>query len=83
MSAFIEARIGRRCRLFAYPNGLVNDYLPNDYLPHRRPEHGLEAAFGGLGGRITPQTSVWDIPRHVCGYHWKTPEALAALLEAA
>lgn len=82
-NVFIEERIGRRCRLFAYPNGLVNDYLPRDYLPHRAPEHCLEAAFGGLGGRITPDTSVWDIPRHICGYHWKSPEALAELLADA
>ena len=80
---YIEQRTGRPCRLFAYPFGHVNAYLSTDYLPHRRAEHGLEAAFGGEGGRITAETSPWDIPRVVCGHHWKTPEALERILAAA
>ena len=82
-SVFIAARTGQPCRLFAYPNGQVSPYLRDDYFPHRRAEHGLEAAFGATGGSFGPDTRAWDIPRVVCGHHWKAPDELAALLEAA
>jgi hypothetical protein len=81
-SVFIGERVGKPCRLFAYPYGHVSPYLAGDYLPHRRAEHGLVAAFGASGGAVRPDHSVWNIPRVVCGHDWKAPEALAALLRA-
>jgi hypothetical protein len=82
-SAFIGERLGRPCRLFAYPYGHVNDYLSTEYLPRRKAEHGLEAAFGAAGGIVRPDDSVWNIPRIVCGHDWKHPEALADMLHSA
>jgi hypothetical protein len=78
--AFINARVGGRCELFAFPFGHANDYLVDDYLPRRTYEHGMMAAFGTGGRPVAPGDSVWNIPRLVCGEHWKSPEELAALL---
>jgi len=77
---FIAERIGRPCRLFAYPHGHVNEYLPHDYLPHRAYEHEMEAAFGASGGWVEGTSSIWNIPRVVCGHDWKTADGLASLL---
>lgn len=77
---FINERIGGRCEMFAYPYGHVNGYLARDYLPNRRAEHGMAAAFGTGGRAIAPGDSIWNIPRAVCGYHWKSPADLLALL---
>ncbi len=77
---YINARVAGRCELFAFPFGHVNDYLVRDYLPGRAPEHGMKAAFGTGGRRVAAGDSVWNIPRAVCGYHWKSPGGLEALL---
>jgi hypothetical protein len=82
-AAFINARVGGRCELFAFPFGHANDYLVNEYLPLRGYEHGMVAAFGTGGRGISPEDSVWNIPRLVCGEHWRSPDELAALLAAA
>ena len=78
----IESRTGSRCRYFAFPFGHVNRYLLEDYLPGRRVEHRMEAAFGTGGRAIERTDSVWNIPRLVCGHHWKSPGELEALLTA-
>jgi hypothetical protein len=77
---YINARVGGRCRLFAFPFGHVNEYLVNEYLPQRAHEHRMAAAFGVGAARIGAQTSVWNIPRVVCGDHWRSPDELLALL---
>ena len=76
---FIRARVGR-CELFAYPSGHASPYLERDYLPLRAGEHRHTAAFGTGGGRVTEGTSRWNIPRCVCGEHWRSPAQLQALL---
>jgi hypothetical protein len=25
----------------------------------------------------------WNLPRYICGWHWRSPEALRAILESA
>ena len=79
---YIRSRVGR-CELFAYPFGHVNQFLAGDYLPRRALEHGMTAAFGAGGGVVTSGTSRWNIPRCVCGDHWRSPGELAALLRQA
>lgn len=79
-SDYINSRLGGRCRLFAFPFGHVNDFLVNEYLPERTFEHRMAAAFGVGVEPITEATSVWNIPRAVCGEHWRSPEGLEALL---
>ncbi len=77
---FIRARGVASCRHFAFPFGHTNAYLVDDYLPTRRFEHGMEAAFGVDGRAIESSDSIWNIPRLVCGYHWRSPQELEALL---
>jgi peptidoglycan/xylan/chitin deacetylase (PgdA/CDA1 family) len=81
--AFINASVGGRCELFAFPFGHANRYLVDEYLPLRSYEHGLVAAFGTGGRAVSAADSVWNIPRVVCGEHWRNAHELAALLAAA
>lgn len=83
-SDFINAAIPRRCETFAFPFGQTNEYLVRDYLPGHRDEHGMSAAFGASDGRaVAPGDSVWNIPRAVCGHHWKSPAELRSLVLGA
>ena len=41
---------------------------------------GLWAAFGTQGQPVTADSELWNLPRYVCGWHWKSPEELEALL---
>ncbi len=77
---FINARVGGRCRMFAFPFGHTNAYLVGDYLPNRASEHRMAAAFGVGGRAVAANDSVWNIPRLVCGHDWKSPRELEALL---
>jgi hypothetical protein len=79
---YINARVGGRCELFAFPFGHANEYLVTEYLPRRGYEHGMIAAFGTGGRAVARGDSVWNIPRLVCGEHWSNPEGLRALLAA-
>lgn len=79
-SEFINARVGGRCDMFAYPFGHVSGFLEREYLPKRQDRHGMKAAFGTGGRAVSPGDPVWNIPRAVCGYHWRSPAELEALL---
>ena len=78
--AYINARVGGRCEHFAYPFGHVNDYLVGDYMPLRAYEHRMAAAFGTGGRGLRPGDSIWNLPRLVCGEHWRSPAELAEKL---
>jgi len=82
-TTLIKSRAGGKCSLFAFPFGHSNRYLVQEYLPARRTEHEMRAAFGVASRAIAPDDSIWNIPRLVCGFHWKTPEELALRLRAA
>ncbi|MBS0569770.1 MAG: polysaccharide deacetylase family protein [Proteobacteria bacterium] len=69
-----------RTTLFCYPYGHVNAYLRADYLPHRRAEHGMRAAFGDGATPVDESSDRWNLPRYICGHHWKSPDSLRALL---
>jgi hypothetical protein len=71
---------GKACRLFAYPYGESNDYLTTEYFPNFRDEHRVEAAFGATADGPSMPSGIWNLPRLVCGYHWKCSSELAALL---
>jgi polysaccharide deacetylase len=79
-SRYINARVEGTCRLFAYPFGHVNRFLVEEYFPQRTAEHGMTAAFSVGVAAITSETSPWNIPRLVCGEHWRSADGLAALL---
>lgn len=77
----IDAHIApTRTTLFCYPFGHVPEYLQRDYFPNRMAEHGMDAAFGDAGAALTEHTDRWNIPRYVCGWHWKSLDELRAIL---
>ena len=69
--------------LFCYPYGHVNDYLRTDYFPRHQSEHGMRAAFGDGASPVDESSDRWNLPRYICGWHWKSPQALHAILEQA
>ena len=70
-------------QFFAYPYGEANDYLIHEYLPAQTANPFVLAAFGTQGGVVTETSDRWHLPRYVCGFHWKTPDAFAELLRDA
>lgn len=77
---YLDAQLrGHRCGLFAYPYGEANSYLIDEYFPA---QSKLSAAFVTGGRAVTADSSIWAIPRYVCGEHWHSEQALEALLRA-
>lgn len=79
-AAKIALQSGRYPSLFAYPFGNSSRYMREQYLPRYAHEHQTVAAFSTAGRHVTSQDSRWDIPRYVCGYHWRSPAELRTLL---
>jgi peptidoglycan/xylan/chitin deacetylase (PgdA/CDA1 family) len=73
----------RRSTLFCYPFGHVPDYLRLLWLPDHGEQHGLLAAFGDGAQPIELASERWNLPRYICGWHWKSPDGLAAILRDA
>lgn len=71
----------QRTTLFCYPYSHVNDYLRLEYFPHVENAHGMRAAFGGGAAPVTIASDRWNLPRYICGWHWKSPEQLRAILQ--
>lgn len=71
--------------LFGYPYGHVNEFLSGDYLPRQAGSENpfVNAAFGTDAGYVTPGSNRWNLPRFVCGWHWKSSEELEKLLSGA
>jgi polysaccharide deacetylase len=69
--------------LFAYPYGETTDYLINEYFPNYTEQHRTVAAFSTGGDYVTRGTNRWNLPRFMCGLHWKSPEGLEAILRGA
>ncbi len=79
---YLNARLDDKpCRVFAYPYGQANDYLSQEYLPEHADRLGLLAAVGGEKGPVTRHSDLWNLPRYICGAHWKSPVELEAILE--
>ena len=79
---YIAAVTGRAPRLFAYPWGQVSPYLADDYFPNEGAAHHLRAAFTTEPAALDAAIDKWRLPRFVCGEHWRSAEAFAALLAA-
>lgn len=67
--------------LFAYPFGIVSQFLSTDYFPNHQSKHRLKAAFSTAGEYATPTSNIWSIPRFVHGHHWKTSNGFSQLLD--
>ena len=72
-----------RAGLFAFPYGETNEYLLRDYLPNHSAQHRLLAAFGTDSRPVGFDSDRWNLPRYICGWQWKSPQALRAILEQA
>jgi hypothetical protein len=68
--------------LFGYPYGHVNEFLSKDYLPRQAQSANpfVKAAFGTQAGFMTANSDRWNLPRFVCGWHWKSSDGLEAIL---
>lgn len=72
---------GKTVRYFAYPYGHVAKYLQEYYLPRYSARHGIQAAFTTQASFISAQSSLYALPRFVCGEAWQGTEQFDALLE--
>jgi hypothetical protein len=80
----IDAAIApARTTLFCYPYSHVNDYLRTDYFPRHESAHGMRAAFGDGAVPVDESSDRWNLPRYICGWHWKSPGELRTILELA
>lgn len=81
---YIDARTNQKALpFFCYPYGHVPAYLRNEYFPTHGDRLGIVAAFSTSGATVNEQTCVWDMPRFVCGFHWKSSDEFEALLDAS
>lgn len=72
--------------LFAFPYGVANAYLLEEYLPGQAGAGGgqfVRAAFSTEPAPVTHDTNRWWIPRYVCGHHWKSTDDLQLILRDA
>ena len=88
VAAEVIARIAPNpgVELFAFPYGIANPYLIEEYLPQQAKSGGgqfVRAAFSTEPAPVTRESNCWWIPRYVCGHHWKSPEEFAAILRDA
>lgn len=72
-----------RSSLLAWPYGEASNYLLDDYLPTHQAEHRLRACFGTDPAPVDHSSPRWNLPRFVCGSHWKNAGELDRLLIAA
>ena len=79
---WLDAFLGTRASLFAYPYGQGSAYLREEYFPRFAHEHRVRAAFGTAPAPVTPASDRWNLPRYVCGFHWQSPEEFEALLHS-
>jgi hypothetical protein len=73
----------QRTSLFCYPFSQTNDYLCREYFAQYETVHGMRAAFGDGATPVTPSSDRWNLPRYICGHHWKSPDQLRAILRGA
>jgi peptidoglycan/xylan/chitin deacetylase (PgdA/CDA1 family) len=69
-----------RTNAFAYPYGHVPTYLSDEWFPAHGVQAGIEMALGCGGEPVTAASSRWNMPRYVCGDHWKSPGDLERIL---
>jgi hypothetical protein len=80
---YLERVRGRRPSLFAFPYGQRNAWLVEDYLPRQAERLDLLAAFVTEPRPVTRDSPRFELPRYVCGWHWKSDDDLLALLRDA
>lgn len=72
---------GRRPAFFAYPYGQSSAYMRDEWFPRYRAEHGCKAAFGTEPCHVSLESNRWNLPRYICGHHWRSPGELRNILQ--
>lgn len=72
-----------RSRQLAWPFGQSNDFLREQFMPSRGVELGLEAAWSTDAAPVERSSHLWNLPRYVCGWHWRSPGELVDILREA
>jgi peptidoglycan/xylan/chitin deacetylase (PgdA/CDA1 family) len=81
--AYIQSKTdSKSLPYFCYPYGHVSTYLRDSYFPSHGDRIGIVAAFSTAGETVTEDSSIWALPRFVCGEHWKSPYQFSKLLTA-
>ena len=80
---YLAARLAFPPRVFCYPFGHIPPFLHDDWLPRRGVQIGLDAAVGDGAQPVTMDSDRWNLPRYICGWHWKSPDELRAILREA
>lgn len=81
---FINERIApKQTKIFCYPFSNVADYLRNEYFPQFTHAHGMLAAMGDGATPVTVDSDRWNLPRYICGWHWKSAAGLLGILQAS
>lgn len=65
---------------FAYPWGHTNEFLLNEFMPKQAQQAGITAAYTCGAEHVTVDCNPYNIPRYVCGFNWKSPKQLLALI---
>ena len=83
-SRYINEHIApHQTRIFCYPFSHVADYLRDEYLPKFTDAHGMLAAMGDGATPVTATSERWNLPRYICGWHWKSADALREILQGS
>lgn len=70
----------KHSKLFAYPEGISTNFLTQVYFPSTA-NPGINAAFTTEGEPVCADSNIWELPRFVCGEHWKTQRDFVQLLK--
>lgn len=70
----------RSVPVFGYPYGHVSSYLKESFFPEHGNRIGINGALSTAGKPVDNECCIWDIPRFVCGYHWKSSADFSTLL---
>jgi hypothetical protein len=81
---YIDARVpGTRTRQFCYPFGHVPPYVRDEWLPTHADRLGIDGAWADGARPVEPTSHRFELPRYICGWHWKSPAELDRLLADA
>lgn len=79
---YIEKKIGKWPRLFAYPFGHHSPYLENTYFPDHEAEHQTLAAYCFEGGHVTQNSKRYCLERWSLQLDWNNKDQLLRLINS-